>query len=131
MCRVFKWTAEPKTPYILYDSSNDELLGHTAAIEPIELTEAILNDTKATADQWDAQDTERPEPQTQLEPSKDMNTESHKSYMNEDNGDIDAAYSDRDVDEHKMFQEKRNSHYDMREAMERSRKLLAEENEDD
>lgn len=51
---LFSFLLEPKTPFIHYNSSSDELTGHSAAIEPIELTDALSKkEVDETAADWE------------------------------------------------------------------------------
>ncbi|ORX80179.1 hypothetical protein BCR32DRAFT_293991 [Anaeromyces robustus] len=95
---------EPKTPFIRYNIEKDEVYGHTAAVEPVELTMAL-----------EAEKQEMPD--FSLGGSEEF--EDEKQEVQNDDWDDDSSEEETEEERKKReeFKKKRAEHYNMKEAL--------------
>ncbi|KAG4102024.1 hypothetical protein H8356DRAFT_1653257 [Neocallimastix lanati (nom. inval.)] len=97
---------EPKTPFIRYNIDKDEVYGHTAAVEPVELTMAL-----------EAEKQEMPD--FSLGGSnEDFENENPSDVQNDDwNDDSEEEETEEERKKREEFKKKRAEHYNMKEAL--------------
>jgi len=97
---------EPKTPFIRYNIEKDEVYGHTAAVEPIELTMAL-----------EAEKQEMPD--FSLGGGSEEFEEEKPSDAQNDDWDDDSEEEETEEERRKReeFKKKRAEHYNMKEAL--------------
>ncbi|KAJ8330993.1 hypothetical protein QVD99_001201 [Batrachochytrium dendrobatidis] len=113
---------EPKTPFIRYDSTTDQLLGSTGTVPPLELATAIENSRNRS----DSLSSET------LPAELDMRMQMCEFSGNEwqSDGDIDDATSE-DQNKRLKFSSHRSEHYNMKNILRRGRELIQHEKDDD
>jgi hypothetical protein len=105
---VFRFLqAEPKTPFIHYNDSSDQITGFTGeGIAPIELTDAILKNKVDEADAWD---------QEAQGEEEDGIAFSLKIVEDEEEEETEEEKKEK----HKRFESMRKGHYNMKAALQK------------
>jgi len=112
---------EPKTPFIRYNIEKDEVYGHTAAVEPVELTMAL-----------EAEKQEMPD--FSLGGScEDFEDDNEVQNDDDDWDDDDEEETEEERKKREEFKKKRAEHYNMKEALAliHSHKFDEDEDEDE
>ncbi|ORX47620.1 hypothetical protein BCR36DRAFT_413562 [Piromyces finnis] len=106
---------EPKTPFIRYNIEKDEVYGHTAAVEPIELTMALEAEKQEM-------------PSFSLGGSEEFEDEQQENVQDDDwDDEDDEEETEEERKKREDFKKKRAEHYNMKEAL----ALLHRKNFDD
>jgi len=95
---------EPKTPFIRYNIEKDEVYGHTAAVEPVELTMAL-----------EAEKQEMPD--FSLGDSDEFEDEKQEIQNDDWDDDEDEEETEEERKKREDFKKKRAEHYNMKEAL--------------
>jgi len=111
---------EPKTPFIRYNIEKDEVYGHTAAVEPVELTMAL-----------EAEKQEMPD--FSLGGSEEFEDDNEVQNDDDDWDDDDEEETEEERKKREEFKKKRAEHYNMKEALAliHSHKFDDEDDEDE
>ncbi|RKP10933.1 phosphatase inhibitor 2-domain-containing protein [Thamnocephalis sphaerospora] len=107
---------EPKTPYVYYDPSKDPELQDSAMDDIDDMPPLALSEP------------------AHLTPGAEASTARHQEDWVSDiesEDDETKHMTEEEREKHAQFEKKRAQHYNMREAMERARQLMDEEDEED
>ncbi|KAI8823079.1 uncharacterized protein EV422DRAFT_391237 [Fimicolochytrium jonesii] len=111
---------EPKTPYIRYDSASDMVLGSTAAVPPMELTDALVDVEKEREREKD-RNAERA--QENANGAHPVVVKRRVSVDEWDDDEPEETMTAEEREKHDKFEAMRASHYNMRSALKEGRKM--------